>query len=71
MKRSDLDLRRQSGNRWIASGITAREAIQLYEIWNKLDKLANKKSLWVRLANQLAVARDEIRDVIELSGRLK
>ena len=73
MKRYEkiLNLERRNKNRWDAAGITGREAIQLYEMWKKMDKIMNKKNLYDRYANKLAEAQDNIRDLLEMSGRLK
>lgn len=73
MKRYEniLNLERRNKNRWDAAGITGREAIQLYEMWKKMDKIMNKKNLYDRYANKLAEAQENIRDLLEMSGRLK
>lgn len=73
MKRYEkvLNLDRQAGNRWNAAGITAREAIQLYEMWKKLDKIASKKNLWVRHERMLRETQDNIREILDNAGRLK
>jgi ABC-type branched-subunit amino acid transport system ATPase component len=65
-----LNLKRQTGNRWNAAGITAREAVQLYEMFKKLDKLKKKKHLWVRHRMDLDDAITKIIKVLDDAGRL-
>jgi hypothetical protein len=73
MKRYEnvLDLKRQSGNRWNAAGITGREAIRLYEMARGIEKILDKKSLWVRHRRSLQLARDTIMQTLSDAGRLK
>lgn len=65
-----LNLKRQTNNRWNAAGITAREAIQLYEMFKKLDKLKRKNNLWVRHKTDLDDAITKIIKVLDDAGRL-
>ena len=73
MKRYEkvLNLSRQTGNRWQAAGITAREAIQLYEMWKKMEKIRTKPKLWVSHEKDLEQARRRILRVLGMAGRLK
>lgn len=67
-----LNLDKISGNQYTgAAGITGREAIQLYEIWKKLNKLAYKNNLYIRHRADLEMSMDAIRKVLKESGRLK
>ena len=72
VKRSDLDLRRQSGNRFTGSiGYTAREAEAVFNIMAKLDryKRDDRRSLGIR--NKLQEAIDILYDTLDIAGRLK
>ena len=72
MKRSDLDLRRQSGNRFTgASGYTAREAEAVFTIMAKLDKLKRDERRYVLIRNRLQTAIDILYDTLEIAGRIK
>ena len=72
MKRSDLDLRRQSGNRFTgSSGYSAREAEAVFNIMVKLDKLKLDERRYVLIRNRLQTAIDILQDTLEIAGRVK
>tara|TARA_R100000655_G_scaffold48612_1_gene86056 strand:- start:1297 stop:1515 length:219 start_codon:yes stop_codon:yes gene_type:complete len=72
MRRSDLDLSRQSGNRFTgASGYSAREAEAVFNIMVKLDKLKLDDRRYVLIRNRLQTAIDILQDTLEIAGRVK
>lgn len=72
MKRSDLDLSRQTGNRFTgATGYTAREAEAVFMIMAKLDKYKRDERRYVLIRNKLQEAIDILYDTLEMAGRIK